>query len=400
MLSHLTKCCIVGGGPGGAILALLLARQGIEVTLLEQHSSFDRDFRGDVFHSSVMEIVDQLGLIDSLFQIPHTKIYSAVVDSPAGTITLDFGMIRSKFPHLTTINQSHFLEFIITEASRYKHFRHIMNAKVISLVEENDQVCGVRFRKDQAQYEVRSEITVAADGRYSTMRKLAGMEPVALTRPIDVIWFRIPRQTTDPEHLFNRSKNSSMLACVNRGEHWQMGMFIQKGTYPEIQRQGIHSFQQTLSELVPEFSERFALLTDWKQISILSASSSRLKKWYMPGLMFIGDAAHTMSPLGAVGINYAIQDAVVTANVLARPLREGNVSLKHLASIQKQRELSTKIIQGYQSLMQKQIIDPVLKNKNSTVGFKLVKRFRWLRKIMVILVGSGFKRVRIQEKPM
>lgn len=398
MSKQSTACCIVGGGPAGAVLALLLARQGVPVTLLEQHTSFDRDFRGDVLHASVMEIMDQLGLIDRLFELPHTKIFSAIVDSPEGSIVLDFGMIRSKYPHLTTIHQSQFLAFIVSEASQYDHFKYVMGAKVIELLKENDLVRGVKFRKNQEVHEVEANVTIAADGRFSTVRKLSGMEPMSLTRPIDVIWFRVPRYEGDPEHLFNRSRNGSMLACVNRGDYWQMGMFIPKGTFPQIQAKGMESMQQTLGNLVPEFAERFSGLTDWKSFSILSASSSRLKKWYMPGLLFIGDAAHTMSPLGAVGINYAIQDAVVAANVLAHPLQMGGVTLKHLASVQKQRELPTKLIQAYQGVMQKQVIDSVLNNRKTSPGFKLVKRFKWLRKLIVILVTSGFRRVRIQDQ--
>ncbi|MDP1421790.1 FAD-dependent oxidoreductase [Peribacillus simplex] len=399
MLSHSTSCCVVGGGPGGVMLALLLARKGIPVTLIEQHKSFNRSFRGEVFHSSIMEIVDELGLINKLFEIPHTKIYSAKIDSPHGSIVLDFTTLRSKFPHLTTMSQSQFLEFIVSEATKYDHFKYIMGAKVVELLNEDNKINGVKIQKDGEFHEIRSILTVAADGRNSTISKLSNVSPTELTKPIDIIWFRLPRHSTEPEYMFNRSNHSNqlnMLACVNRGDYWQIGMFIPKGSFKEIRIKGMENLHRALYELVPEFSDRISSLKNWDQLSVLSASSSRLKQWYLPNLLFIGDAAHTMSPLGAVGINYAIQDAVVVANVLSAPLKSGHVSLKDLARVQKQRELPTKIIQAYQGVMQKQIIDPILKDKNSSIGFKLVKRFNFLRKLIVILVTSGFKRVRVQ----
>lgn len=396
MLNEQSNVCIVGGGPGGAMLALLLARKGISVTLIEQHKTFNRSFRGEVFHSSIMEIMDELGLVDKLLEIPHTKIFLAKVDSPHGTIELDFTLLRSKYPHLTTMNQSQFLEFIVAEAEKYDHFHCIMGAKVVGLLKENQKVVGVKIKIDGEECEIKSILTVAADGRNSTIRRLAGLTPIELTKPIDVIWFRLPRLNNEPEYMFNRSNQINMIACVNRGDFWQIGMFIPKDSFKEIKSNGIESLHRTLRELVPEFSDRIPSLTGWDQFSVLSSSSNRLKQWYLPNLLFIGDAAHTMSPLGAVGINYAIQDAVVVANVLSQPLKSGIVTEKDLAEVQKQRELPTKIIQGYQSIMQKQIIDPILKEKKSTIGFRLVKRFRFIRKIIVILVTSGFKRVRIQ----
>lgn len=393
-----TTCCIVGGGPAGAILALLLARQGIPVVLLETHLDFDREFRGDTLHASIMEMLDQLGLAERLLQLRHSKVSSVNLPAAGGPVSVNlFGTLKSKFPYVTVMPQSQFLTFITEEAKQYAHFTLIMGAHVDALLEEHGVIHGVRYRTREGHHEIRATLTVAADGRFSGVRKLAGIEPVKMSSPIDVLWFRVSRSEGDAtETLGARVKNNLFLILIDRFDYWQIGCVVVKGGYPQLRAAGLPALRQALASAVPEFAGRFEELQDWKQISVLSVEMSRLKRWYRPGLLLIGDAAHVMSPVGGVGINYAIQDAVVASNVLSAGLKSGMpIAEEDLAEVQRQRELPTRIIQTFQSLAQRAVASRV-SNTQSNEQFTLptfllpVLKTSWLLALPARFIAYGF----------
>jgi 2-polyprenyl-6-methoxyphenol hydroxylase-like FAD-dependent oxidoreductase len=354
-----TTCCIVGGGPTGAVLAMILARQGIPVMLLEAHKTFERDFRGEIVHCGGMELLDQLGLTERLLeQIPHSTAKSIQYIIDGKTIPfLDWSHLKGTlYPYMTIISQSRLIQFLTAEAERYPNFQLLMGANVQQLIEEDGIIRGVRYRGDGGWHEVRSQLTIGADGRFSQVRKLAGMELIETAAPLDVFWFRLPRHASEPEGLFVRLGNKRFLVKYNTYDgNWQIGYYILKGQYREIQAAGIEAMRQSIVEVVPEFGERVQYLKSWKQVSFLSIKVGRLDRWYREGLLLIGDAAHVMSSIGGVGITYGIQDAVVAANVLIEPLRRGEMQLNHLAVVQRQRKWQIQLIQELQYFIQRQM---------------------------------------------
>jgi 2-polyprenyl-6-methoxyphenol hydroxylase-like FAD-dependent oxidoreductase len=401
-----TTCCIVGGGPGGAVLALLLARAGVDVTLLEAHPDFDREFRGDTLHPSVMEIMDQLGLADRLLELRHTEARSFTLQTVSGPFTpIDFSRVDTKFPYITVMPQTSFLEFIIGEAERYPNFRLVMEARVRELVEEDGVVRGVRYESEDGSHEVRAILTVGADGRGSRVRRLAGFEPVKTSPPMDVLWFKLPREEEDPEGLVGRFGRGHIAVMLDRHDYWQAGYVIPKGTFPELRREGIESFHRGFAELIPEYAGRIEHVKDWKQASLLSVESSICPRWYRPGLLLIGDAAHVMSPVAGVGINYAVQDAVVAANVLSGPLKESQERLvdldtRYLATVQRRRELPTRLIQRFQALIQQGVLAPTLRSNEPFAPpllLRLLLRVPVLGNIPSRIVAFGFWPVRVKK---
>jgi 2-polyprenyl-6-methoxyphenol hydroxylase-like FAD-dependent oxidoreductase len=401
-----TTCCVVGGGPGGAILSLLLARKGVDVTLLEAHPDFDREFRGDTIHPSVMEIMEQLGLADKLLELRHTEIRSATVQTDAGPFQpLDFSHLNTKYPYITMMPQKNFLEFITGEAKRYPNFRLVMEARVRELVEEDGVIRGVRYEAEDGWHEVRAVLTVGADGRGSRVRRLGGFEPIKTSPPMDILWFKVPREADDPEGAMGRVGRGHIAILLDRFDYWQAGYVISKGTYPKLRHEGIESLRRSFAELIPEFADRLERLEDWRQVSLLSVESSRCPRWYRPGLLLIGDAAHVMSPVGGVGINYAIQDAVVAANVLAEPLKESQARLedldtRYLAAVQRRRELPTRFIQAIQTQIQRRVLASVLRSDRplSPPGWlRMLVRVPVVRSVPARIFGLGLWPVRVKE---
>jgi 2-polyprenyl-6-methoxyphenol hydroxylase-like FAD-dependent oxidoreductase len=352
-------CCIVGGGPAGAFLALLLARQGISVILLEAHKNFERDFRGDTIHPAILEVISEIGLADRLLQFSHTKAYYVQFHTSTGLIRFDdFRHLKTPYPYVMKLPQEQFLEFLISEAKQYDNFQLIMGARVEQLIEENGVIEGVRYRGHTDMVEVRAALTVGADGRFSWIRRLAGMTPTKLSPPLDFLWFHLPRYEDDPhvEAVELYFGLGLFLVLLDRGEKWQIGCAIGKGTYQQVREAGIEALQQSIAACVPWMAGRVHHLQNWKQIALLSIESSRLEQWYRPGLLLIGDAAHVMSPIGSVGINLAIQDAVATANRLSLPLKYNRLQVTDLAAVQRHREWRTRLVQSWIGFIQQQIV--------------------------------------------
>jgi 2-polyprenyl-6-methoxyphenol hydroxylase-like FAD-dependent oxidoreductase len=398
-----TTCCVVGGGPGGMMLALLLARRGIDVTVLEAHKDFDREFRGDTIHPSILEILDQIGLAEPLLKLRHNKIYGPTFQSSGGAFSpIDFRRLKTRFPYIMLVPQTKFLEFLAAEAKKYPNFKLRMVANVGQLIGGENGVQGVRYQSTEGWHEVRARLTVGADGRFSKVRQLAGLVPLKTSPPMDILWFQLPHMPEDAhsDRVMGGFGGGRMLAVFDRIDYWQIGYVFPKGHYQDVRAAGLEAFRKSIVEIEPNFARHVESLTDWHQCSLLSVESSRCLVWYKPGLLLIGDAAHVMSPVGGVGINYAVQDAVVAVNVLARPLSQGQVRVEDLAEVQRQREWPTRIIQRIQSSLQTRIIASGLQVQGTLEIPWFVRLFfkvPALRNIPARILGFGLKRVRLQE---
>jgi 2-polyprenyl-6-methoxyphenol hydroxylase-like FAD-dependent oxidoreductase len=395
-----TTCCVVGGGPAGVILSLLLARKGVAVTLLEAHDNFDRDFRGDTIHPSVLELLDEIGLAERLHQLPHAKIHTGALMTAQGPVTFaDFRRLKTRFPYIMMLPQKDFLAFVAREAEKCPSFRLLMGARVEELIEEGGVVRGVRYEGREGPAELRADLTVAADGRGSRLRNLGGFEQVKTSPPMDILWFRVPRLREDPDGGLAYFGGGHMLVMLNRGEEWQAAYVILKGSSGKLRAAGVEELRRGLAAAAPQYAERFEHLSNWKQVSTLSVESSRVGRWFKPGLLLIGDAAHVMSPVGGVGINYAIMDAAEAANVLAAPLSEGRLSLDHLRDVQRRREWPTRLIQAFQTGIQKRVIAAALDPANTfrvPLALRLLLRVPVLRNLPARFISLGFKRVHVE----
>lgn len=388
-----TTCCIVGAGPCGAMLALLLARKGVDVTLLEAHLDFDREFRGDTFNPAALMIMDEVGILDRLLKLPHSTIRTFVSRTASGPVMIaNFSKLKVKHPYLARFRQSWFLEIVVDEAKRYPNCRVVMGARAEELLEEQGKVVGVRYRAQDGFHELRADLTVGADGRFSRMRKLTGFKPITASIEVDVLWFRLSWKEGDSKDSFSAMGKRLMIAFQNRIDHWQIGYVIHKGGYKELRAAGLDQLRQSLATAAPELADRVDELQDWKQVSVLSVEADRLPRWHRPGLLLIGDAAHVMSPVTGAGINCAIQDAVVTANKLAEKLKAGTVKEKDLAAIQKHRQMPTIVIQRFQDQMMKNLFLRAL-NAPKPPRMSLLARFvfgmPFLRDIPSYLIGVG-----------
>jgi 2-polyprenyl-6-methoxyphenol hydroxylase-like FAD-dependent oxidoreductase len=397
-------CCIVGGGPGGVMLALLLVRKGVPTMLLEMHKDFEREFRGDTVHPSTLEILDEIGLADPLHQLRHVKAYGPTIRAAAGPFSpIDLRRLKTKFPYIMLMHQPVLLEFLTAEASKYPDFRLVMGANVTQLVEAEGVVRGVRYLAEDGPHEVEALVTVGADGRFSKIRQLAGFKPVLSSPPMDVLWFRLPRLPEDPLAPGGGAgglAQGHLFGVIDRFDYWQAAYIIPKGQYQELRTAGLEALRRNIVEIDPRFAPHVEHLTDWHQFSLLSVEASRCPRWYKPGLLLIGDAAHVMSPVGGVGINCAIQDAVVTANVLTAPFQAGRVDVRALAEVQRQREWPTRFIQAIQSMIQKRVLAKALRSPAPIRVPRYVRFFFHvpiLRDLPARLIAFGIKRVHVRN---
>jgi 2-polyprenyl-6-methoxyphenol hydroxylase-like FAD-dependent oxidoreductase len=376
------------------MLGFLLARAGIDVIVLEKYPDFFRDFRGDTIHPSTMEILNELGLLDEFLKLPHQEVHqlSGVIGGEEIRIA-DFSHLKVKCPFIALIPQWDFLNFIAAHAKQYPAFHLMVETEATDLVEENGRVVGVRARSRDRSFEIRSELVVAADGRHSTLRDRSGLQADAFGAPMDVLWFRLSRSAGDPEQVFGRVDQGKMMIMLDRGDYWQCGFLIRKGDFENIKQRGVDAFHQDLVTVAPFLSDRTSEIREWEQVSLLTVAVDRLRQWYKEGLLCIGDAAHAMSPIGGVGINLAIQDAVAAANILTPRFQQGRVATGDLQAVQQRREPPTRKTQWLQILIQNNLISRVLghpgKMKLPWI-LRIARHLPVLTRIPARIVGIGF----------
>jgi 2-polyprenyl-6-methoxyphenol hydroxylase-like FAD-dependent oxidoreductase len=390
-----TRCCIAGGGPAGMMLGLLLARVGIEVIVLEKHGDFLRDFRGDTIHPSTLEVMHELGLLEAFLRLPHQKVTTLKAWFGDTELTLaDFTHLPTRCRFIAFMPQWDFLAFLAREAARYPAFRLRMQAEVTGLIEEAGRIIGVRGHTSDGPLEVRADLAVGADGRHSTVRQAAGLAVEELGAPLDVLWFRLPRRPGDPEETAIRFGSGQLLVLISRGEHWQCGYGIAKGSLDEIRAKGLAELHRHIADLAPFVRDRVDELDDWEKIKLLTVRVDRLRRWHRPGLLCIGDAAHAMSPVGGVGINLAIQDAVAAANLLHEPLHNRTLSEADLARVERRRALPTRVIQRLQILVQNRVIANVLAGRGALrppLLLRAMGRLPLFRRLAARLIGIGVR---------
>jgi 2-polyprenyl-6-methoxyphenol hydroxylase-like FAD-dependent oxidoreductase len=377
------------------MLGYLLARSGVEVLVLEKHANFLRDFRGDTIHPSTLEVIYELGLLDEFLSLPHQQLYelSAQFGQTAVTVA-DFRHLTTRCRFIALMPQWDFLNFLAKQAARYAGFKLMMEAEVTGLVQESGCVIGVRANTPERLIDVRAHLVVGADGRTSILRQKAGLPVKELGAPMDVLWFRLSRRPDDPAATMGRFDGGRIIVTINRGEYWQCGYVIAKGRFEEMRRQGFGTFRKEITWLAPYARGRVRELGSWDDVKLLTVRVDRLLEWFRPGLLCIGDAAHAMSPVGGVGINLAIQDAVAAANVLFKPLRERQVTSDDLRRVQKCREFPTRITQWLQVTAQRGIIAPALSGTWSVklpFVVRLLARVPFLRRIPARIVGLGIR---------
>ena len=395
-MSTTVKCVIAGCGPAGAMAGFLLARAGVDVVVLEKHGDFLRDFRGDTIHPSTLEILDELGLADRFLQIPHSELPHAELRTTSGDVVrLSFERLHTRFPFIAQVPQWDFLNFITDEAKKLSTFHLRMNVPVDGLIQEDGIVRGVRIGDD----EIRALVTIGADGRSSRTREDASLPRVESSPPMDVFWFRLPRYATEEEGLVGRIGSGIAIVLIDRRDYWQAAYMIPKGSADRVRAAGLAQFQRSITAVVPQLADRVAALDDWEKVKLLTVRADRLTRWYKPGYLAIGDAAHAMSPIGGVGINLAIQDGVETANVLWKPLLESNVTVADLARVQRHRQLGVRVIQRLQSAMQEGLVRPALQSTDFHLPWfvRALLRTPVLRDIPPRLMAFGFRRPHVRS---
>jgi 2-polyprenyl-6-methoxyphenol hydroxylase-like FAD-dependent oxidoreductase len=390
-----TQCAIAGGGPAGMMLGYLLARAGIDVLVLEKHADFLRDFRGDTIHPSTLRIMHELGILDAFLKRPHQEVreLSALIGDES-VIIADFSHLPEHCRFVALMPQWDFLDFLAQQARRYPAFHLRMQGRVTDLIAEHGRVLGLRAETPEGPLEVRADLVVGADGRHSDVRMCAGLKVEDFGAPMDVLWFRLSKRPSDGVQTLGRIQAGVVFVTLDRGDYWQCAYVIPKGGFDLLRSKGLDAFRAAIVALSPNFADRVKEIGSWDDAKLLTVTVDRLERWSKPGLLCIGDAAHAMSPIGGVGINLAIQDAVATANLLWRPLSKGRVPADELGGVQARREWPTKMTQSLQLFIQKRVISNVLAmtaQPKPPFFLTLFNRFPFLRRFPARLIGMGFR---------
>jgi 2-polyprenyl-6-methoxyphenol hydroxylase-like FAD-dependent oxidoreductase len=395
-----TACAIAGCGPAGAILGLLLARAGVDVVVLEKHGDFLRDFRGDTVHPSTLELMDELGLADEFLRLPHTKVSRVQLQTTAGqTLALSLERLPTKFPYIAFMPQWDFLEFVTSRASSFPAFTLVKNAEVTGLIERDGVIRGLVYRRDGHAHELYATVTIGADGRTSITRKAARLPLVETSPPIDVLWFRVSRRPDEAEAVAGRLGPGRLIVMLDRNEYWQVAFVIARGQADAIRARGLDAFRGEVVAVAPELEDRVREIRAWDDVKLLTVRVDRLERWHRRGYLAIGDAAHAMSPIGGVGINVAIQDAVVAANALWGPLSQGDVGEDALAGVQRRRERPVRLIQAFQTFVQERFLKPTLESRQTPAIpwlARAVLRTPILRDLPPRLIALGIDRPHVE----
>lgn len=393
-----TQCAIAGGGPAGLMLGLLLARAGVDVVVLEKHADFLRDFRGDTIHPSTLEVMYELGLLDEILKRPHHKVQRVTLEFGTHALRLaDFSRLRLRTPYIAMMPQWDFLDLLAREARRYPNFRLIMRAEAKHLVFSGDHVAGLAAETPEGPLHVTAALTVGCDGRGSVLRDQSGLALDVLGAPMDVLWFRLPREPSDTEETKARLDPGRIFIMLNRTTYWQCAYVIAKGSFEAVKAAGFEAFRTSVGGLLPFAASRAGTLQSWEDVKLLTVRVDRLRRWWRSGLLFIGDAAHAMSPVGGVGVNLAVQDAVAAANVLARPLREDRLTEADLMAVEKRRSFATRATQRAQIAVQETLLGPAIRARGAAGTFKppllmrILATVPLLNRIPAYLIGVGIR---------
>jgi len=400
-----TTCCIAGGGPAGMMLGLLLARAGVAVIVLEKHTDFLRDFRGDTIHPSTLAVMHDLGLLDRFLKLPHQRVERLDADVYGQRVTIaDFRHLRTPCPYIALMPQWDFLDFLAEEARAWPNFRLLMGTRADAVIERDGAVVGVRASSGEQDIEITAQLVVAADGRHSTLRDRAGLPADDLGAPIDVLWFRLPRDAAqDVEQTGGYVRAGVFLVTINRGSYWQCGYVIAKGGNDALRAEGLDALKARIADAAPFLKPALQTLRSWDDLSLLSVQVNRLRQWQRDGLLCIGDAAHAMSPVGGVGINLAVQDAVAGANLLGDVLRQRRPDVHDLARVQRRRAWPTRVTQALQIAIQNTVLAPALAAPADTATHKLPLALQLLRRMPLLsrvparVIGIGVRPERVRS---
>jgi 2-polyprenyl-6-methoxyphenol hydroxylase-like FAD-dependent oxidoreductase len=397
-----TRCCIVGGGPAGMMLGYLLGRAGVDVMVLEKHADFFRDFRGDTVHPSTLQVMDELGLIDGFLKLPHQRLQTMEGMFGGETVRIaDLGRLNVKYPFIAFMPQWDFLNFLRESGQRFASLKVMMSAEAVDLIRDGERITGVRAKTPDGMIDIDADLTIACDGRHSLVRERAGLEVEEIGAPMDVLWFRAGKRGDENENLFARVDPGRMMVTFDRGDYWQCAFVIPKGQYDAVKARGLPALLGDVARMAPILKDGLAEVKSWDDVKLLTVAVNRLKRWTRPGLLCIGDAAHAMSPIGGVGVNLAVQDAVAAANLLAAKLASGCPSEAELDAVRRRREFPVRMTQRMQVVVQNNIVSAALKPGHQPLKVPLVMRLvtavPWLQGITARFVGLGVRPEHVQS---